>query len=299
MKLLAYCLLPVLSYFTIPVSAQTLSTPLLKKNVSVEAFSALAIQGPINVTIVTNQLNTSIPPLQIFGDPKTASAVTWKIKNHTLYLGTKWTYRPHPGDQLTIRVNTTPSQLNKIDFDSNGRLLGKGLTGSLSLISRGKGCIKLCTNKLDLKSLVTYDETKISLYHINSTNLIIQGKNAGEIKIEGNVALHTINLKGNGTLMVYWVNSPYLKINTSGEETLFLAGVAKTLDAHLTGKSHLLAKQLRADNGFVETKNQARARITVKRKLNALAHDNSTIYYAKPVEFLNTFTQNSGLVLFH
>lgn len=297
MKPLIYCLLPILSYFSMPVTAQTLSTSLVRKNVVVPAFSALAIQGPVNVTIDTSQTNPSIPALQIFGDPKTVSAVTWKIKNHTLYLDTKWTYRPHRGDRLTIKVNTTPSQLTQIEFNSNGRLVGQGLTGSLSLISRGNGSITLCTNKLDLKSLVTHGENNISLYHINSTDLTIQGENAGKIKIEGSVALHTINLTGNGTLLAHWVNSPYVKINASGKENIFLAGVTNTLDAHLSEKSHLFAKQLRAENGFVETKNQTRAKVTVKQKLSALAQDNSTIYYSKPVEFLNTFTKNSGLVL--
>lgn len=297
MKPLVYCLLPILSYFSMPVSAQTLATPLVRKNVAVQAFSALAIQGPVNVTIDTSQTNPSIPPLQIFGDPKTVSAVTWKIKNHTLYLDTKWTYRPHRGDQLTIKVNTTPSQLNRIDFNSNGRLVGKGLTGSLSLISRGNGSIKLCTNKLDLKSLVTQGESDISLYHINSTDLSIQGKNSGKIKIEGDVVLHAINLTGNGTLMVHWVNSPYLQINAAGKEKIFLAGITKTFDAHLSEKSQLFAKHLRAENGFVETKNQASAKVSVKQKLSALAQDNSTIYYSKPVEFLNTFAKNTGLVL--
>ncbi|WP_218814317.1 GIN domain-containing protein [Rickettsiella endosymbiont of Dermanyssus gallinae] len=297
MKPLLYCLLPILSYFSMPVTAQTLSTPLVRKNVAVQAFSALSIQGPVNVTIDTSQTNPSIPPLQIFGDPKTVSAVTWKIKNHTLYLDTKWTYRPHRGDKLTIKVNTTPSQLSQIDFNSNGRLFGQGLTGSLSLISRGNGSINLSTNKLNLKSLVSHGESNISLYHVNSTDLSIQGKNSGKIKIEGDVALHTINLTGNGTLLVHWVNSPYLKINASGNEKIFLAGVTKTLDMHLSEKSHLFAKQLRAENGFVETKNQANAKVSVKQKLSALAQDNSTIYYSKPVEFLNTFTKNTGLVL--
>lgn len=298
MKPWGYCLFSIFFYFAVSANAQVVSAPLcLKKNVVIPDFSGLKIEGPVNVTIDASRKNLSIPALQIFGDPKTVSVVTWKIKNHTLYLATKMTYRPHLGDQLTIKVNTRPSQLDRIDFNSNGRLFGKGLMGSLSLISRKNGSLRLCTNNLNLKSLVTQGASDIALYGVKSTDLAIQGKNGGKIQIEGEVALNAVNLTGNGILLVHWVNSPYLKINTSGEQKIFLAGITKTLDASLSQKSHLCAKQLIAENGFVKTKNQAEAKISVRNNLSILARDNSKIYYSPTLKSLNTFTGSASLAL--
>ncbi|MES2141305.1 MAG: DUF2807 domain-containing protein [Pseudomonadota bacterium] len=293
---LAYYALTILCFST-PIIAQTASNPLVSKNVATPYFSALAIQGPVNVYINAAPTASTVPTLQLFGDPKTVSAVTWKIKSQTLYLETKWNYWPHYGDRLTIKVNITPTQLNQIRFNSNGSLSGKGLAGSLSLMTQGNGSIKLCTNQLNLKLLSVNGKTNITLHHIHSTNLIIQGKNEGKIKLEGEAALQMINLTGNGNLMLYWVNSPYLKINAAGTGKILLAGIVKTLDIHLMQSAFLFAKSLRADNGFIETQNQAHAEITIRNKLNALAKDDSVIYYSKPVKFLNSFNQTTGLVL--
>lgn len=293
MKLTYYVL--IIFCFSSPTTAHTTSN-LVSKNVTTPPFSALVIQGPVNVTLNAARITSTMPTLQFFGDPSTISAVNWKIKNQTLYLETKWNYWPHK-KLLTIRINIAPAQLKQIRFNSNGNLLGKGLTGPLSLITQGNGSIKFYTNGLNLGLLSVKGKTDITLQHINSTNLIIQGKNDGKISLEGEAALQTVNLDGNGSLMIYWVNSPYLKINAAGSGKIFLAGVVKTLDAHLTQKTWLLAKQLRTHNSFVETENQARAEISIKNKLNALTKDNSIIYYSKPVNFLNVFTQNEGLVL--
>ncbi|MES2998139.1 MAG: DUF2807 domain-containing protein [Pseudomonadota bacterium] len=297
MKPLAYYALAIFFCFLAPiVAAQTPYAPIVSKNVAIGTFSALDVQNPVNVTINATS-TTSTPSLQILGDPKSVSSVTWKIKNHTLYLATKWNYWPRQGDRLTVKVNLSSSQLNQIRFTSNGCLIGKGLTGSLALITKGRGCIKLCTDKLNLRSITVDGKTNITLHHIKSTHLVVQGKNDGKIKIEGEVALQTIHLAGNGNLIIYWVNTPYLKINATGTGKIFLAGIAHSLDVQLAQKAYLFSKQLRANNGFVETQNQAQAEISITNRLGALAKDKSTIYYSPHVDFMNTYTENRGLIL--
>lgn len=304
MKILGYYFtFAVFFFLSASALGQTTQIPavhLIRKNLSVASFSELVIQGPVNVNIdATPKNSSSVPALQIFGDPKTVSEVTWKLKDHTLYFGTKWDYSPHPGNLLTIKVNILPSQLQKIQFNSNGRLWGKGLSGSLVLISKGNGCINFCTNNLNLKLLVMDGKANINLHHIKSTHLIIQGKNDGNIKIRGDIGLQAINLTGKGNLMIHWVDSAYLKIRASNAEKIFLAGISKEIDIHLTQKANLSAKQLRANNGFVETQNQAHTEITVKNRLSALANDESTIYYSTPVDFISAYTQGTGLILSH
>lgn len=293
MKSLAYVIFTLFCCISPSVlMAQPASTPLI----SIPPFSTLAIQGPINVTISTRQMHFSVPTLMLLGDPQTVAAVRWEIKNHTLYLGTKWNYWPKRGDRLTVVLHLLPSQLKQIKFNSNGRLLGIGLTGPLSLTATGAGCIDLYTNKLDLKSLDANGKTNITIHDILSSDLVIEDKSAGKISLQGEVVLNTLDFSSSGNLQIYWVNSSNLKINANGQGQIILAGIAKNLDIHLSKKVHLLAKQLRGATGFVETQNQAHAEVTIK-KLNAVAKDNSLVYYSWPINSLSTYTQNAGLIL--
>jgi hypothetical protein len=296
MKRLVCCALACFFCFFVPLVVAQTATPFVVKNEAIGTFSGLDIRNPVNVVIEAAPA-ISTPTLQILGDPKSVAATTWAVKNHILYLATKWNYWPRQGDRLTIKVNVSPSQLNQIRFTSNGCLIGKGLTGSLTLTTKGSGCIKLCANKLNLKSLTVDGKTSIMLYDIDSTNLVVQGRNNGKIKIEGDVALQSIRVAGNGSLMVYWVDTPCLKISAMDTEKIVLAGVVRNLDVQLTGKTCLLAKQLQVENGFVETQNQAQAEITVRDRLNALAKDRSVIYYSPNVDFISSYTESSGLVL--
>ncbi len=299
MKIVASALLPSLALFCILGHAQssTLSSPpipYLNKDIAISRFSSLNIQGPIDVYIDATQTK---PSLQILGDQKCVSEVTWKEKNHTLYLGTKSFYQARHDRRLTIKVNTTSKQINQILFHSNASLFGKGLMGSLSLRSEGAGQINLYTNKLNLKSLYSNGDGNIRLHNIRSRDLSIKSYHTHYVLIEGEVALNTIDFIGNGNLRVYWVNSPYLKINAAGKGKIVLAGVVKTLDTHLSQKTQLLARQLCAQQGFIKTQGQAQAQIKVKNKLTAFAKDKSIIYYDSPTNFIRTYAQDNGLIL--
>jgi hypothetical protein len=298
MKLLTYSTLAIFCLISIVAKAQIPTTRLINKNVAIPSFSALRIQGPINVTIDASQPYPMAPPLQILGDPKTVAAVNWKLDNHTLYLGTKWNYWPQQGDQLTIKLNVGPAQLKHITFNSDGRLFAKGLSGSLSLTASGNGTITLCTHKLNLKSLDANGKANIIIHNMLSSHLVVQDKSAGKISLEGEAMLDTLDFTGDGYLRIYWINSPYLKITASGKGRVFLAGIAKRLDIQLVQKVQLLAQQLRAEEGLVKTQDQARAEVNIKQ-LSALAKNNSRIYYSQPVSSLTTYAQNQSLILAH
>lgn len=296
MKVIAYCLIATLSLFSFLSHAQvtTQSTPLISKNIPINNFNSLDIQGPINVYIDATQTH---PSLQILGDQKRVLAVTYSEKNHTLHLGTKPIYRSQPGERLTIRVNTSPTQIKQIQFNSNASLFGKGLAGSLSLHAQGEGQIKLSTNRLNLQSLYSNGNKLIIFDNLLSSNLEIETHNSHNVVIQGIVSLKKITSTGAGNLRVYWVDSPYLKIAASGKENINLAGIVKILDAKLSQNTHLYAQQLRAQRGFVKTEKQAQATVNVRNTLNAFAKDNSLIYYSSPINFINNYTEDLGLVL--
>lgn len=296
MKVITYCLFAILSLFSLFSHAQLPSQnkSLISKNIPINNFDNLDIEGPINVYIDATETHSS---LQILGDPKSVFAVTYSEKNHTLHLGTKSIYRSEPGKRLTIRVNTSPAQIKQIQFNSNASLFGKGLAGSLSLHTQGEGQINLYTNQLNLKSLYSNGNKSIIFHNLHSSNLEIEAHNTRNIVIQGIVSLNKINSTGNGNLLVYWVNSPYLRIDAKGKEKINLAGIVKTLDVKLSQNSQLYAQQLRAQQGFIETESQAQATVNVINTLRAFAKDNSIIYYSLPLKFISDYTEDFGLVL--
>ncbi|WP_342219974.1 GIN domain-containing protein [Rickettsiella endosymbiont of Miltochrista miniata] len=296
MKIIAYCLLISLSLFSILGHAQLPPhrASIICKNISINDFDSLDIQGPVNVYIDATQTHTS---LQILGDPKRVLAVTYSEKNRILYLGTKPVYRSAPGERLTIRINTSPAQIKQIQFDSNATLFGKGLSGSLTLRTQGAGQINLYTNKLNLKSLYSIGNENIIFHNILSSNLNIEAHNSHNIVLQGIVSLNKINFTGNGNLQVYWVNSPYLRIDAKGKGKIDLAGIVKTVDIQLTQDIRLFAQHLRTQQGFVKTEKHVQANVNARNTLRAFAKDNSVIYYSTPINFISKYSEGQGLVL--
>lgn len=295
MKIIAYCLLISLSLCSLGhAQLPPHRAAIVCKNISINDFDSLDIQGPVNVYIDATQTHTS---LQILGDPKRVLAVTYSEKNRMLYLGTKSVYRSAPGERLTIRINTSPAQIKQIQFDSNATLFGKGLSGSLTLRTQGAGQINLYTNKLNLKSLYSIGNENIIFHNILSSNLKIEAHNCHNIVLQGIVSLNKINFTGNGNLQVYWVNSPYLRIDAKGKGKIDLAGIVKTVDIQLTQDIRLFAQHLRAQQGFIKTEKHAQATINARNALRAFAKDNSVIYYSTPINFISKYSEGEGLVL--
>lgn len=296
MKVFAYCLFVSLSLFCLSSHTQVAlhTQPIISKNIPINDFDSLDIQGPVNVYIDATQTH---PSLQILGDSKRVFAVTYSEKNHILHLGTKPIFRSEPGERLTIRVNTSPMQIKQIQFNSNATLFGKGLTGSLSLRAQGKGQINLYTNKLDLKSLYSNGNESIIFHNLLSSNLKIETHNSHNIVIQGIISLNEVDSTGNGNLKVYWINSPYLRIDANGKGKISLAGIVKTLDIKLAQNTQLFAQQLRAHQGFIKTENQAQATVNVRNTLRAFAKDKSVIYYLSPLNFISKYSEDEGLVL--
>lgn len=296
MKIIIYCLFISLLLFSLISHAQL---PLhresvITKNIAINDFDSLDIQGPVNVYIDATQNHTS---LQIIGDPKRVYAVTCTEKNHILSLGTKPIYYSAPNERLTIRLNTLPRQIKQIQFNSNASLFGKGLSGSLSLHAQGAGQINLYTNKLNLKSLYSSGNKNVIFHNILSSNLKIETHNSNNVVIQGIVSLNKVNCTGNGNLLVYWVNSPYLIINASGKGKISLAGTAKTLDIKISQDIELLAQQLHAQEGFIKTEQRAQAIVNIRNTLRAFTKGHSVVYYLSPINFISSYSEGKGLVL--
>ena len=87
MKVFAHCLFIYLTFFSLPSHAQYSQRDLIiSKNIAINDFDSLDIQGPINVYIDATKTHTS---LQVLWDAKRVFEVTYKEKNHIHHLSTK------------------------------------------------------------------------------------------------------------------------------------------------------------------------------------------------------------------
>jgi Putative auto-transporter adhesin, head GIN domain len=299
MKYLSRLIPLALFAFSWPTIAATPSTALTQRTVThIGAFQVLAVEGRINVLIQTRKtLSPSTQPVTLFGDPQSVRAVEPFFKDGRLLLKTRWDYLPQAGQRLSVRIIVTPDQLKEIDFASNGRLVGCGLTGQLKLIARGSGTIDLHTQHLNLTTLTLEGKTHLSIDNLRSQSLAISGRNDGKVTLTGIAHLNSVNLTGQGQLSLYWVDSPRLTIRLAGQQTLALAGVAKTLDVQLKQDARLDAQSLRSKNGFIATANQSIANVSVNNQLSTSAKDQSHIYYTQAAKLMNTYTFERGTVL--
>ncbi len=299
MKYLSRLIPLVLFAFSWPTVAATSSNSFIQRTVpQVGAFQRLAVEGRINVLIQTKKMIPSTTQrVTLFGDPKSVRAVEPSFKDGRLLLKTRWDYLPQAGERLSVRVIVTPDQLKEIDFASNGRLVGCGLSGQLKLIARGSGTIDLHTQHLNLTTLTLDGKTHLRIDNLRSHSLTISGRNDGNVTLTGIAHLNSVNLTGQGQLSLYWVDSPRLTIRLTGQQKLALAGVVNTLDVQLTQTARLDAQSLRSKNGFIATADQSTANVSVNNQLSTSAKDQSHIYYTQAAKLMNTYTFERGTVL--
>lgn len=117
------------------------------------------------------------------------------------------------------------------------------------------------------------------------------------MRLTGVMNLKTLRFSGAGWLNMYWLDSPYLSVLGNDMAYAQLAGVAGTVEAHLYDNSHLDARFLRADKGFIITNQRANADVWVKESLNSYAKGRSNIYYYRDAEHNSPYMSENGAVM--
>ena len=120
---------------------------------------------------------------------------------------------------------------------------------------------------------------------------------ASDVYISGVVNLRQLIDEGSGNVMIYWVNSPELQLQSRGSGNIQLAGIVKVLHARLSGHSNLDAPYLRVYTALIQTMQNASAKVLALNELDAFAGDHSNIYYYKAPKHLVSETQAYGNVL--
>lgn len=270
------------------------ATPLTQRFL-VRPFQTLAISGPISVQI---SASAAKPALQAIGDAESLAKFYVAEKDGVLYLGVK----PEKGPKKrsvapNILAKVSATQLKQLNYQGSGNVVGENLSGALTLSSGGAGNIVLSGKNINLRQLNAAGASNISISGIKSNFLNITNKSSGRINLNGNMVVNTINQQGKGSLHIEWVNSTRVTVNGSGPGSVFLAGIARELNATLSDHFKLDAKYLHAEKGFINTRTDAQAHVWTKNNLSALATAGSNIYYYHDSQMVAGYMRAPGSVL--
>jgi hypothetical protein len=159
----------------------------------------------------------------------------------------------------------------------------------------GPVLVKVCLKDL---RLLRYSGTgNVESTTLHGSALSIRGDGTGQIDLVGMTNLQKVILNGPTRLNLYWVSSPIVRVHLAGHATLFLAGKTDILDAVLSDVSTLEAKYLRAEKGYINTAQHARAEVWTNDSLTTLATGNSNIYYYHEPQFIAPYMRDQGSVV--
>lgn len=274
-------------------SAQVANSPSAQsvERFMAQPFRAISINGPINVQIKDGATQ---PMLELTGDSTSLSYLYAAVKDGVLYLGLQ------PGVQtqnINILAQVSVPQLNQMQYDGSGNVVGENLEGAITIASNGTGNVILLGKNLDLQDLRANNSANIHILGIKSHLLNIDDRSTGKINLGGEMVLNNLNYQGTGPLSIQWVNSSNVNVTGSGRGKIFLAGIAQQLNATLSGHVVMDAKYLHADKGFINTRDGARADVWTKYNLSALATTGSNIFYYHDSQMVGGYMIAPGSVI--
>lgn len=216
------------------------------------------------------------------------------------------TYPPrYTYSQLIIRgpANVTiaghqPDSVVKYALPGNhlGTVTIKELRGKLYITTKYPTTIDITLTN-DIHYFSDIGAGKVNATNIGYSGLGVTLGDDVNMTLRGEIHLTSASVGGDSSLHTYWIDNTKLKVHALGNAKVFLAGVAKDLDAVVTGDSVLDAKYLRTYNAHVTTIDNSTAAITVWHAMNVLAKNSSTIYYYRDPEFQAVYLDNAGSVL--
>lgn len=148
-----------------------------------------------------------------------------------------------------------------------------------------------------LNTLFVNDTSSVFARRLNAPNLQVIANTCGKIDLSGTIGLQTLINRGPGMISIHQIKVQELHIINAGNASLDLGGHVRYLQVRLGGNSRLDATHVGADIAFVQTRDQAQARVNVTERLYAFATDQSMIlYYSDPAAKVE-YSSESGNVL--
>jgi len=207
--------------------------------------------------------------------------------------------------------------------------------GSLTVVSAGPGNIYLA-GCINLSKVLNFSSGCVSVFGVNSPIVDIKSYGTGSINVSGNVGIRSIMHRGAGDINIVGANSNSLAIDADGRGKIGISGTVSLCSLQAAGyvrvyvcgvMSHVLhvtaeenaciglagtvnsvtidafnkafvgARNLCADEAFVNTRGESHVNIAATKKIFATAADNSSIYFFGSQEILTKFASDNGFVM--
>lgn len=195
-----------------------------------------------------------------------------------------------------VNADIYANQINDFNYQGAGVVSGKIHSNALNIDINNPGTTKLDGN-ITLRKLFVRGHSLVEIKGIKTNHIVLGLQDKPHVYLEGMIRLGTVNMKGNGFLSMYWVKNERLNVHLNDNATLQLAGFVNVLEVKARGRSHFLGRYLRARRAFVKTYDHALAEINVIHREHTLASGASDIQIYHLPEMREDFMAYNGAVL--
>ncbi len=197
----------------------------------------------------------------------------------------------------TIQAEIYTPTLTGFDYHGVGSIIGTRLhTGMLDLVLDNNGSTRL-EGQLDLRRLDLRGTGTTDIAGINSPYLRIHLSGKPRVKLSGRMNVAALEVNNDARLSLYWIKSPVLTIRAFGQAFIQLAGVVEKLNVELWDNARFNGRYLRAKRAFVKTHDHAVAEMSAVSRQHTLASDTSDIHFYNLPTLRTDFMAKEGAVL--
>ena len=191
-----------------------------------------------------------------------------------------------------------PTQTQYLKLEGMTGVFAQGLNHIIYLNLKNCNQVNFDIQNWMLEFLILDQDRNVQLANLNTPYLLADIHNTNQVKLLGHMNLRELKVDHTENLQAYWLNSPILNLTLADNSHVFLAGKVTMLNATLKNHAQLSAEYLRTDRVFVNTHQTAVAKVAPLTTLNALAEDDSRIYYYHQPQILSRYYHGDGSILY-
>ncbi len=248
--------------------------------------------GGNNVTLVVS--NATLLPVKVTAGAPPKLSVRHSSRELTLNFSKKDLFKPKAN--LVIAI---PANVQVLTIQGGGDVQATALPTSLKRLNfDGSETVQVQGALVPLQQLVLNHVQQARIGGIKSTGLLVSIRDSGPVTLTGDVGIRELQVTDSGRVAITWVHSKELLVQLTGQQQVFLAGIAGLLITNVKDHAQLKAQYLRANKAFVHTSQSAVADVAVLDSLNAYAVDQSNIYYYLQPRLVGRYYQGHGSILY-
>lgn len=253
------------------------------------AVSSNSQKQPVNHGYINNHNYSQQDVLKVKLNLPSFSAVDAKGDFHIIMSN---------GKNQSVTLSGNPLALSRVSV----RVIGKTLvlktkvSRSESFTYNSRVVVHIVTPR-PLTSIALAGKSAFQGAALKTSTLKIYTKDTASVYIRGNNNIQRIENNSMRDIDLGWVNSRNILISGAGSGWVRIAGSADVLTARLRNSACLEAEHFRANKVYVETEDDAIARVQPVSTLYAFAMDTSNIYYFRVPRQLAGYTKGSGNIL--